>query len=440
VISIEVLAESDEFRLEHILSEALGNAELVNQFAGCLMPLCEDPSEEALAIQDRLCRVVASQLRALGGDDLFDNVEKLRQLSIVADTILMSTEVNPRGKHGNGLQELLRAGVCLLSQLDEDRSAILDPENRRALGSELPPTALNDWMGLYVHGMDQVLLGFKIPGFEPSAELRSECHDLVAAQLSWTEAGMGPTDSTTSLEGQLWCETLGFARVVVDQSVDSALEDQLREVTQSLVRWFNEGALSSANAAIREEQLDGDEMSNMLGFLELAEHRAMSALLRAQSDCGVEAVWKEVLEHRSLSSRAARVALHGMVRAEVTEAVQHISKLLNRIGSDKTSPSTVKRCLDTLVVIAAEPGVAEVIVDSWGPDAEHPVDPLRKELLLTRVEERLERHYRNVGPALQRIQQCGEDSVSRRIIENRASKRGVIWSKRALATLEHIGT
>jgi hypothetical protein len=129
-----------------------------------------------------------------------------------------------------------------------------------------------------------------------------------------------------------------------------------------------------------------------------------------------------------------------MVRAEVTEAVQHISKLLNRIGSDKTSPSTVKRCLDTLVVIAAEPGVAEVIVDSWGPDAEHPVDPLRKELLLTRVEERLERHYRNVGPALQRIQQCGEDSVSRRIIENRASKRGVIWSKRALATLEHIGT
>lgn len=435
-ISIEVLEASDEARLEQILSQALGDAELVNQFAGCLMPLCEDPSDEALVTQDRLCRVVASQLRALGGDDLFDNIEKLRHVSIVADTILTSSEVNPRGKHGEGLQELLRAVVYVLSQLDEDRGVILDPENRAALGAELPPTALDDWMQLYLHGVDQVLLGFKIPGFEPSAELLRESRELVAQQLAWANVGMGPTDSTTSLEGQLWCETLGFARAVADPSI----EEPMRDITLNLVRWFNEGAWNGPNAAIREERQDGAELYNMVEFLELAEHRAMSALLRAQSDCGVETVWKEVLEKRALSSRAARVALHGLVRTDATEAAECISRLLNRIGSDKSSPLTVERCLDTLVLIAAEPGVSELISASWSPEAEYPVDPLRKELLLARIDERLETHNRYAGRAKERIKECGDDLVSRRKIENRASKKGVILSPRALMTLERIGT
>jgi hypothetical protein len=100
----------------------------------------------------------------------------------------------------------------------------------------------------------------------------------------------------------------------------------------------------------------------------------------------------------------------------------------------------VERYLDTLIMIAAEPGVSELISALWNPEAEHPVDPLRKELLLSRVEERLERHRRYVGRALERIQECGDDSVSRQRIENRASKKGVIWSQRALVTLDRIGT
>jgi hypothetical protein len=434
-ISIEVLEASDEARLESLLTNALGNLELVNQFAGCLMPLFEDPSVEALVVQNRLCRVVASQLRLLGADDLFDNIEKLRHASVVADTILLSCEVNPRGTHCDGLQELLRAGVYVLSQLDEDRGGMLDADNREALGAELPATALTDWMDLYVHGIEQVLLGWEIPGFEPSAELLQECRDLVVAQLNWREVGMGPTDSTSQMEGQLWSETLGFARAVADPS----LEVPLKEVTQSLVRWFNEGAWNRTNSAIRETGDDAAELYNMVEWLELAEHRAMTALLRAQSDCGVESLWKEVLENRSFSSRAARVALHGLVKTDAVEAAEYISKLLNRIGSDKCSPALAERYLDTLVLIAAEPGVAEVIMDAWRPAAEYPIDPLRKELLLARVDERLELHDKYVDRARARIEESAANPLSRQRIENRASKKGVIWSKRALHTLQEIG-
>ena len=434
-ISIEVLEASDEARLESILSNALGNVELVNQFAGCMMPIFEDPSVEALVAQDRLCRVVASQLRLLGGDDLFDNIEKLRHASIVADTILLSSEVNPRGTHCDGLQELLRAGVYVLSQLDEDRGVILDAENRAALGAGLPATALTDWMDLYVHGLEQVLLGWKIPGFEPSAELLQECRDLVVAQLNWREAGMGPTESTSQMEALLWSETLGFARAVADPS----LEVPLKEVTQTLVRWFNEGAWNNANSAIQERSHDGVELYNMVNWLELAEHRAMTALLRAQCDCGVESLWKEVLENRPLASRAARVALHGLVRADATEAAKYISKLLNRIGSDNCPPALVERYIETLVLIAAEPGVAEVTTEAWSPVAEYPIDPLCKERLLSRVGRRLELHDRYVDRARAKIEESASNPLSRQRIETKASKKGVIWSKRALLTLQAMG-
>jgi hypothetical protein len=434
-ISIELLEASDETRLSQILSQALENDALLNQFAGCLIPLCEDPSQEALVTQDRLCRVVGSQVRGLGGDDFFENTEKLRKLSNVTDAILLSCQVNPRARQCEGLQELLRAEVDLLSQMDMDRGVILDAENRAALGKELSPTVLNDWTGLYLDSLEQVLIGLKIPGFEPSAALLEECRELVAAQLSWTQVGMGPTESRTSGEGQLWSETLGFARAVADCSV----ETPLMEIALSLVRWFNEGAWNTATAPIREEGTDGVELYNMLGWLELAEHRAMAALLRAQTGCEVETLWKEVLETRPLGSRAARVALHGLARSDATETAEYISKLLNRIGSDKCSPALAERYLDTLILVASEPGMPEVIMSAWNPDVEYPIDPLHKELLLARVDERLELHNRYVEPARARVQQCGDDLISRQRIENRASKKGVIWSKRALLALQALG-
>lgn len=434
-ISIELLEASDETRLSQILSQALENDALLNQFAGCLIPLCEDPSQEALVTQDRLCRVVASQVRVLGGDDLFENTEKLRKLLTVTDAILLSCQVNPRARQCEGLQELLRAEVDLLSQLDMDRGVILDAENRAASGIELAPTILNDWIELYLNSIEQVMLGLKIPGFEPSAQLLEECRELVAAQLSWTQVGMGPTDSTTSLEGQLWSETLGFARAVADCS----LEMPLMEIAQSLVRWFNEGAWNTAMTPIREEGADGAEMYNMLGWLEVAEHRAMAALLRCQTSCEVEPLWKEVLETRPLGSRVTRIALHGLARSDATETAEHISKLLNRIGSDKCSPARAEGYLNTLILVASEPGVPEVIMNAWNPEAEHPVDPLRKELLLSRVDERLELHNRYVERARESIQKCGDDSISRQKIENKASRKGVIWSKRALLTLQALG-
>jgi hypothetical protein len=177
----------------------------------------------------------------------------------------------------------------------------------------------------------------------------------------------------------------------------------------------------------------------MVEWLELAEHRAMTALLRAQSDCGVESLWKEVLENRPFSSRAARVALHGLVKADGTEAAEYISKLLNRIGSSNCSPVLAERYLDTLVLIAAEPGVAEVIMNAWSPESEYAIDPLRKELLLSRVERRLELHDKYVDRARAKIQESATNPFSRQRIESKASKKGVIWSKRALRTLQAMG-
>lgn len=434
-ISIEQLEASDPALLAEILSAALGNLQLVNQFADCLSPLFEDPGQEAVAVQDRLCRAVASQLRDLVRDDLFDNVEKLRHLSLIVDTIFLSCEDNPRGDYCEGLQELLLAQVFVLSELDSDRGTILDENHRAAFGDALPPTAQGDWMGLYLHGIEQIKLGFNLPGFEPSDELLDECRELVLAQFSWIEAGIGPTNSRTSFEAQLWSETLGLARMVVDES----LEKPLQEITETLVRWFDSGGWDSSQVPIREDRHAENEILKTIGWLEIAEHRAMAALLLAQSGCGVESTWKEILGTRTLASRAGRIAIHGLAKSDATETAQYVSKLMNRIGSEKCPPTLAARYLDTLILLAAEPAMPQVIKGTWSPDAEYPLDPLRKELLLSRVGERLRAHDMYFESAWAKIQEHGGNPWMRKKIEKSASKRGVIWSRRALATLQSLG-
>lgn len=435
-ISIELIEASNELRLSEIIADCLGSHDRANQFAGCLIPICEDPSPEALVVQDRLCRVVAAQVRALAGQGIFDNIERLRRGSAISDAILVASEVNPRGLNCDGLQDLLRAEVYLLSQLDEDRAVLFDDENRAALGSELSANALTDWMGLYVHGVDKILLGLKLLGFEPSVALRTECQELVTAQLAWTEAGMGPTESRTQCQAQIWAETLCLARAVAD----SSLEDSLLDVADQLVRWFNAGALNGGGIFEETREVDGTEVHNILGWLELAEHRAMAALLRAQSSCATESFWKEVLETRPLSSRAARIALHGLAKCDASETAEYVAKLLNRLGSSKCGPALADRYFDTLIRMAAEPGVPEVVTNAWDPRSEYPVDPLRKELLLDRVEARLELHEKQLAWARRRIEECEDDATSRQRIELAAGKRGAIFSRRALVTLQQLAS
>ena len=181
------------------------------------------------------------------------------------------------------------------------------------------------------------------------------------------------------------------------------------------------------------------ELQNTLGWLELAEHRAMEALLRAQTGCDVEGVWKEVLGSRTLASRAGRIALHGLARSDASETAPYVSKLLNRIGSKTCPASVATRYLNTLVVMAAEPGMPEVIVNAWSPGAEHGVDPLHKELLISRVERRLKTHEEHFKAAWEKIQEHGGEPWMRKKIEKSASKKGVIWSRRALMTLQQLG-
>lgn len=433
-ISIELIEASAEPRLSEIIADCLGSHDRANEFAGCVIPICEDPSSEALIVQDRLCRAIASQIRSLANQDIFDNIEKLRRASAISDAILVSSEVNPRGQNCDGLQDLLRAEVFLLRQLDEDRAAILDEENRATLGSELAATAHTDWIELYVRSVDQVLLGLKLSGLIPSEDFLVECRELVACQLSWTGVGMGPTESRTQFEAQIWAETLCLARAVAD----SSLEDSLLGVADQLVRWFNAGALNGGGIFEETGKVDDTEIHNILGWLELAEHRAMAALLRAQSSCATESFWREVLETRPLSSRAARIALHGLAKCDASETAEYVAKLLNRLGSSKCGPALADRYFDTLIRVAAEPGVAEVVTNAWDPQAEYPVDPLRKELLLDRVETRLRLHDKQVAWARRRIEECEDDASSRQRIELVAGKRGAIFSKRALATLQKL--
>jgi len=433
-ISIKILGASDESRLSQILSDALGSAELVNQMAGCLTQLCADPSEEALQFKNRLYRVIATQIDALGGDNLLENIKKLLYLSVIAATTIESSLCCPRELNHQGLQEITRATINLVNQLDEERGLLLDAQFRNNSGATTPLVQFNDWMKLYLQGMDNILRGLKSSRFCPSAELLSQCRELVIAQFEWVKEGMGPTNVETSDEAELWAQSLDLARIVADGS----MEKPLREIAHNLLQWFNDGTWDIQGSPVHEEGANRAELADILLSLERAELYATRALLIAQESCEVELVWKEVLDTRALSSRVATIALQGLAKSDATETAEYVAKLLNRIGSPRSSQSLAKRYLDTFILVAATPGMHSVIMDSWQPNADYPVDPLRKERIIDCLEERLKIHDTCLARAKKKLEKCGEDSWSRRKIEKRASKDGVIWPTLALKTLQEL--
>jgi len=431
-ISIKLLETSDKRRLTQIISDSLEDVELLNQLLGCLNPLCEDPSEDLRAVHSRIYGVVTTQMDALSGDKLFDNLKKLYYLSVIAITIIESSNSCPRETNQQDLDQLLKAAIHLLTKLEAGREIVLRQNARGDLSDTPPPIDFDNWMQLYLQAIDTVLIGMKIHGFQPSVNLIDDCRKLAGVQFSYAERYLGPTNAQTAIEAELWSNSLRLIRLVANDS----MEQPLLRIAQELLRKFNDGEWNAPNSSFVDEADDSEaELYNMRLFLESAEFYSMRALLHAQETCNVESFWREVLNTRPLSSREFRTALQGLAKSDASETAQYVDKLLQRIGSPNCPPKWVARYLDTLILAADQPSMHDVIVQSWCAATERSADGA---ILKSRFVERLALHTNQVQRALKKRQQFSDIPGLSEKIQRHAEKRGAIGSKRALHTLQEL--
>lgn len=433
-VSPDLLRVLSVNELHHVLDGALNNLESLNVFIDSARALCEDPDPAIDTFREQLCATLAEKIKSLCAEDTIDARPTLGKLLAVSDIVVDAFNSNPNPTKPLHINTLMTAHIHVVMDLDLDRGSLneLHTLSERNVSSE---EAIRGWLNLYLSSFSQLMQCLTMEDFTPSAKVVTECTELLNTQLEWQRNGRGPLQSENYAELEVWAAVLSFATLLADE----AFEPEILQIAADLVQGQQPSKDSSDNIL----ELDGDSSSNeerlhLANLLDVCEQRAMHALLECQWSCKAASVWETVLHKNPLASGQTRLALVGLARTDGSRTPPHLGRLLNSLGSKTCSSKKAGVLMEMLETFLDNPGAGEVFINAFEHDAEHGVEPERRDVLLERIKNRLSFHYKYEEKARAALAMAGDDKDRCWKIRRKADLKGVIWSQRVLLPLEHV--